>query len=147
MKISLTVDFNDTVYNMCKYIIMVDAQCIDQKVGRFLLGRQTGHTSVMVSVANKLHKSGYRVVCVTSEQGRRLLERCSGGNGVLCKVISYSNFNRNALRGDYEYDIIIFDECENNKSQLSEGALDYTMSRSNHNIQNGFKSTAFFFLQ
>jgi hypothetical protein len=142
MEITISVDFTDDIYKMCKYLLMVDSQQIDQKIGRFSLGRRTGHTTSLISVADKLSRDGYEVLCVVSSHMYREIRHSEYGYDIM----QYVNITEHAFRGRDAYDIVLFDEV-NSTGMRKQRELDNIINYMQCGKLPGGKHTALFFMQ
>lgn len=60
----IKVDFSSDIYKMAKYLILHDAsefRNIESKIGKFMLGRATGHTTAVLQTVKDLAYAGFNV--------------------------------------------------------------------------------------
>ncbi|AUR85835.1 hypothetical protein NVP1081O_100 [Vibrio phage 1.081.O._10N.286.52.C2] len=106
--VPMTVDFSRDIYTMCEYLIKVDAypNCPEVKIGRFMLGRATGHTTAVIAAAERLRSEGkvVHLVLHTSTLTRELRHHADNFS-----LNSYSVDVMHGCRESCVPDIIIFD--------------------------------------
>lgn len=128
MKIGLTADFTEDVYKQIRFLQMYRMssnypECPDARTGAFRLGRQTGHTTTLTKVANRLSREGEKVVIVTpNEQQAHHLSQYGVDESVL--VSSASTIHRKLLGCSHNDrpTVILFD-CYSNISQMNKDSL------------------------
>ncbi|CAM0073869.1 hypothetical protein VPHK567_0109 [Vibrio phage K567] len=154
--IPVQIDYQDDIYKMAKYLLTNDGHpdSLETKIGRFMLGRATGHTSAMQATASRLRAEGYRVTEVYLNQHMMTdsIRNSHHPHPDMCMTYGHlidRGFSASALRGRCSHDIsdiILFDTysfAEQRIPNLSAKVEEfmYILHRHYH------KRTAFFFIQ
>lgn len=114
MKITpMTVDYTDDIYTMCEYLIKneVSPEHAETKVGRFSLGRATGHSRSIESAVERLEAKQINTLVVyptNSHMNIAVKQNQGNKNG----ITTYCRLSADMFRGYCHRDIpdiIIFD--------------------------------------
>ncbi len=154
--IPVQIDYQEDIYSMAKYLLVNDSHpdSMETKIGRFMLGRATGHTKAMQAAARRLRAEGYCVaeVYLNEHLMAHSIRESRHPRPDMCmtygRLFDCSGFP-GGLRARTSHDmpdIILFDTysfAEQRTPRLRENVeeLMYILHK-NHN-----KKTAFFFIQ
>ncbi|AGB07082.1 hypothetical protein phiST2_0321 [Vibrio phage phi-ST2] len=151
--VPMTVDYSEDIYTMCKYLLLNDThtECPETKIGRFMLGRATGHTTSMVKAAERLRREGFNVLEVYYNELNRSMNRRGWNHDMATTYdkIVRDGFYHNAFvgRGNANMpDIILFDTYSFAEQRIR--GVSTKVDELMHILHREFnKKTAFFFIQ
>ncbi|AGN30124.1 hypothetical protein VPFG_00122 [Vibrio phage nt-1] len=150
--VPMTVDYSEDIYTMSKYLLLNETHpdCPETKIGRFMLGRATGHTTALKQTADRLRKEGYRVLEVYYNTANLHMHRPNNKDRRI--AITYSTLvqdNSNLYRGmtrDSVPDIVLCDAYSVAEQRIR--GVREVMDELPYMFRHIFnKQTAFFFIQ
>lgn len=151
--VPMTVDYSEDIYTMCKYLLLNDThtECPETKIGRFMLGRATGHTTSMMQASERLRREGFNVLEVYLNEQHRVMNRRGEEHDT---ATTYDRFVRDGFhhrafvgrRNRDMPDIILFDTYSFAEQRVRgvSTKVDELMHILWHQLN---KKTAFFFIQ
>lgn len=104
--IPMKADFSDDLYNMIKYLLScprgrdVGMNTFYERMGHFMLGRATGHTTVALDTAERLSQEGLKVWVV---QHNLAMNKATVGHSTDLKKVTFMTYRQfidgNVYRG------------------------------------------------
>lgn len=159
---NLHMNFSSDIYRMAKYLILHDASeshCVESKIGKFMLGRGTGHTSAVLETADTLSIVGFniRVIHLNEQMKNYAIKQSSehtkrGNKRVPERHYTYNELlNNNIFRTDMSehIDLFIFDAFTHAKNNSNDNKLEESIDEFVHYVftkSNGTR-TGFLFIQ
>ena len=154
---NIQVDFSSELGKMAKYLILHDAsehRNLDCKIGKFMLGRATGHTKAVLQTVTYLSHAGFNVrVMHLNEETKRDAMMTSRKEGHIFKPNHHYTYNQLICNSTFHcgtgehVDLIIFDTYSYARSRYAK--LEETIVEFMHYIFEKSKGTrtGFLFIQ